>query len=305
VPHFIVDTPMLAAVVKGTTFTVVVDKDRSAVQVIEGAVEVAALDGGMSQLVAGGRSVFIDHDNPKVLMDAERAPANTPKSPTAVKVSGSKGVSLESLVANSGGLVRAETNPAQDRASPVALALVTPGVSGEVGADVALAADAKKPPKDKLADLPKDKIADLPKDKPKLTPPPVVVTPPAVTAPVVTEPVVTLPVATLPGSSNSGPGSSNSGPGSSNSGPGSGTSGPSSPVITVPTVPVVTAPTVPVPVLEPIVEPIVQPIVEAIVEPIVQPIVQPIVEPIVEPIVNIITPVVQPITAPLSGILPF
>ena len=27
-PHFAVDTPMLAAVVKGTTFTIVVDKDR-------------------------------------------------------------------------------------------------------------------------------------------------------------------------------------------------------------------------------------------------------------------------------------
>src|SRR5690348_1605590 len=32
IPHFAVDTPMLAAVVKGTTFTVVVGPDRSAVQ---------------------------------------------------------------------------------------------------------------------------------------------------------------------------------------------------------------------------------------------------------------------------------
>src|SRR6476620_4270445 len=44
IPHFTVDTPMLAAVVKGTTFTVVVDGDRSAVQVIEGKVEVTALN---------------------------------------------------------------------------------------------------------------------------------------------------------------------------------------------------------------------------------------------------------------------
>ena len=36
IPHFSVDTPMLAAVVKGTTFTVVVEQHRSAVQVIRG-----------------------------------------------------------------------------------------------------------------------------------------------------------------------------------------------------------------------------------------------------------------------------
>ena len=35
VPHFAVQTPMLAAVVKGTSFSVVVDKDRAAVQVTE------------------------------------------------------------------------------------------------------------------------------------------------------------------------------------------------------------------------------------------------------------------------------
>src|SRR5687768_17184572 len=71
VPHFAVDTPMLAAVVKGTTFTVIVDRDRSAVQVVEGTVEVTATDGGMSELVNGGRTVFIDRINPRQLITAD------------------------------------------------------------------------------------------------------------------------------------------------------------------------------------------------------------------------------------------
>src|SRR5688572_31474574 len=71
VPHFAVDTPMLAAVVKGTTFTVIVDRDRSAVQVIEGAVEVTATEGGMQRLVEGGNTVFIERNNPTQLITAD------------------------------------------------------------------------------------------------------------------------------------------------------------------------------------------------------------------------------------------
>jgi hypothetical protein len=41
-PHFQVDTPYLAAVVKGTTFTVTVDQNASSVHVAEGLVEVVA-----------------------------------------------------------------------------------------------------------------------------------------------------------------------------------------------------------------------------------------------------------------------
>ena len=55
VPHFAVDTPMLAAVVKGTTFTVTVDQQRSAIQVTQGVVQVTAVDGGMMRLVEVGR----------------------------------------------------------------------------------------------------------------------------------------------------------------------------------------------------------------------------------------------------------
>lgn len=53
-PHFGVQTPYLAAVVKGTTFSVTVDDRGASVQVVEGAVEVATQDGGARELVLPG-----------------------------------------------------------------------------------------------------------------------------------------------------------------------------------------------------------------------------------------------------------
>lgn len=53
-PHFRVQTPYLAAVVRGTTFTVTVSEAGSSVQVTEGAVEVSTLDDGASHLVHPG-----------------------------------------------------------------------------------------------------------------------------------------------------------------------------------------------------------------------------------------------------------
>lgn len=53
-PHFGVQTPYLAAVVKGTTFTVTVGPEGGSVQVTEGSVEVSTLDGGARDLVRPG-----------------------------------------------------------------------------------------------------------------------------------------------------------------------------------------------------------------------------------------------------------
>jgi len=53
-PHFGVNTPSLAAVVKGTTFSITVDQSGSALQVTEGAVEVATLDGGARDVLRPG-----------------------------------------------------------------------------------------------------------------------------------------------------------------------------------------------------------------------------------------------------------
>ncbi|MGZ8347912.1 MAG: FecR domain-containing protein, partial [Allosphingosinicella sp.] len=53
-PHFGVQTPYLAAVVKGTTFTVNVGPAGASVQVTEGAVEVSTPDGGASEMIRPG-----------------------------------------------------------------------------------------------------------------------------------------------------------------------------------------------------------------------------------------------------------
>ena len=58
-PHFGVKTPYLAAVVKGTTFSVTSGPVGGSVQVTEGAVEVSTLDGGASKLVRPGEIASI------------------------------------------------------------------------------------------------------------------------------------------------------------------------------------------------------------------------------------------------------
>lgn len=126
-PHFRVDTPMLAAVVKGTTFTVIVGDDRSAVQVIEGAVQVSAVQGGMSQLVEGGKTVFITNDDPASLVVADGASLQktSDSSGASVKVGGSGNADLTTVANLSEGLVRADLT-----AAPVKLvAATTPSIA--------------------------------------------------------------------------------------------------------------------------------------------------------------------------------
>ena len=65
--HFRVETPMIAAVVKGTTFTVTADVTGHAVHVAEGAVEVSSLNGRATELVTSGLTARVSHDNPSVI----------------------------------------------------------------------------------------------------------------------------------------------------------------------------------------------------------------------------------------------
>jgi len=114
VPHFAVDTPMLAAVVKGTTFTVTVDQQRSAIQVTQGVVQVAAVDGGMMRLVEAGKTVFLNHLTPKVLQDADKPlPTSPAPSAASVTVTASSDTPLNTIATLTDGLVRADlTAPA-------------------------------------------------------------------------------------------------------------------------------------------------------------------------------------------------
>ncbi|MEP3226833.1 MAG: FecR domain-containing protein [Parasphingorhabdus sp.] len=83
-PHFGVKTPYMAAVVKGTTFSVSVSGDGTAVQVTEGAVEVASLDGGATELVTPGVIGMINASDPfsLVILDGEKRVIESPNKPS-------------------------------------------------------------------------------------------------------------------------------------------------------------------------------------------------------------------------------
>ncbi|CAH0356500.1 MAG: FecR family protein [Sphingobium sp.] len=72
-PHFEVKTPYLAAVVKGTTFTVAVTQQGASVQVLEGAVDVATVDGGAHDLITPGTVALVGASNRfQLKIDGER-----------------------------------------------------------------------------------------------------------------------------------------------------------------------------------------------------------------------------------------
>jgi ferric-dicitrate binding protein FerR (iron transport regulator) len=60
-PHFQVDTPYLAAIVKGTTFVVSVGSDSARVDVTEGLVEVASPDGSSVEYIRPGHAGLVSH----------------------------------------------------------------------------------------------------------------------------------------------------------------------------------------------------------------------------------------------------
>ena len=92
-PHFGVKTEYLAAVVKGTTFTVTVAPDGASMQVLEGAVEVSTDDGGARDLVlpgavamvaAGDRFRLVVEGTQRKVIDSPARPNSTaPSAPSA------------------------------------------------------------------------------------------------------------------------------------------------------------------------------------------------------------------------------
>lgn len=59
-PHFRVRTPYLAAVVKGTTFSITVSDEGASLQVVEGAVETSTADGGAHELIRPGVVAMVE-----------------------------------------------------------------------------------------------------------------------------------------------------------------------------------------------------------------------------------------------------
>ena len=67
VQHFQVETPLLAAVVKGTTFAVTASPQQDVVHVVSGLVEVHANKGGATRDVASGETATVSRDAPEHL----------------------------------------------------------------------------------------------------------------------------------------------------------------------------------------------------------------------------------------------
>ena len=271
VPHFAVETPMLAAVVKGTSFTVVVDKDRAAVQVTEGVVEVSSISGDARRLVEGGVTVYVGRERPQDIIELKPGAAPLPSSSggddTAVKIDGSGDVSLGTITDLTGGLVReAPTAPVVEVATARVSNVVAATAAPATGSAVSAVTDVVSP----VADVAEAVV-------PIQTDPLVAIldtTVPAVTDPVVgiVEAVVTpvtQPVVGIVGA-----------------------------VVTPVTQPVVG-------IVEAVVTPVTQPvvgIVQAVVTPVTQPVVG-IVATVTQPAVGIVETVVPTVAQPVVGIV--
>lgn len=276
VPHFAVETPMLAAVVKGTSFSVVVDQNRAAVQVTDGVVEVSSLSGDARRLVERGLTVYIGRERPNEIIEMKPGSTVPPASggkDEGVKVERSGDVSLSTVVSLAGGLVK--------EAAPVVVATNT------VTADVLTSSGAPLP----TTDVVKGVVPS--------------VTVPAIDDVDTTVPATIEPVADVVGTivdpvvdivDNSGP-SGNSGPGGGgNSGPGGGGN----------TVPAIVDPVVDI--VDNTVTDVVAPVVD-IVDNTVPAVVQPVVDivdtsgPVVAPVVDVVDNTVTGVTQQVGGLL--
>ena len=204
VPHFAVETPMLAAVVKGTSFTVVVDKDRAAVQVTDGIVEVSSSQGSARRLVQRGVTVYVGRERPQEIIEMKPGATDLPSSSNdggeAIKIEGSGDVPLSAITDLTGGLIR------EVPAAPTAAVTNTPTVKVTTVQPVTPVADTAAAPVVAVADV-VTPVATTPVAAPGAVTPvtvtpvsitPVAVTPTNVTPVVATQVTVATPAVTTP-----------------------------------------------------------------------------------------------------------
>ena len=288
VPHFAVQTPMLAAVVKGTSFSVVVDKDRAAVQVTEGVVEVSSLSGDARRLVERGITVYIGRERPNEIIEMKPGvtvpPAASGAKSDAVKIERSGDVPLSAIATLTDGLVKeapvvVAANTATDVLAPTSPSSLPSGVVQTPVTSVTAPAvdivDSTVPPiVDPAADIVDttvpgvvDGVTDIVETTVPGTVDPVVDIV-ETTVPTVVDPVVDIVETTVP-------------------------------TVVEPVVEIVET-TVPA-VIEPVVD-IVETTVPAVVEPVVE-IVETTLPAVVEPVVDIVETVVPTITEPVGGLV--
>lgn len=224
VPHFSVEAPMLAAVVKGTSFTIIVDEDRNVVQVTDGIVEVSSASGASRRLVQKGQTVVVGQDRPDEIVELT-ADTSIPSSDggSAVYLEASGDVPLRSIVERTGGLLIEEAvavtgatrvtgfndpltpllGVVNDKtaAEPPTLAVIDPLVAvGPVSAPTVTVA-SNGIPSVTVSPVTIPGVTVAPISTPIVTTPVVsapTVAAPTVTAPVVMAPPVTAPVVTAP-----------------------------------------------------------------------------------------------------------
>ncbi|MBJ6123468.1 FecR family protein [Sphingomonas mollis] len=146
-PHFEVQTPYLAAVVKGTTFSVNVAERNTSLEVLEGAVEVATRDGGARDIITPGATALVSSTN-RFRMEVERNGVRTViespagKEPDAAPITPASS-STPDVVAETKTSDTSNAEPAIADvvyAAPVSLSETTGGlVQGSIGQEAAVA----------------------------------------------------------------------------------------------------------------------------------------------------------------------
>lgn len=169
-PHFQVDTPYMAAVVKGTAFTVTVGAGNASVAVSEGLVEVSTPGQADVEFVRPGFTALVTHDSGGEISIERTRPSEGPQTPEATPKNdrgNTQAVLIPAAIGNldvdvkevSGGLVTSDvvtvaTNNVKDVATLVPNAVdavvQTPTLAPVVGA-VAPVVDAVAPVGDTVA----------------------------------------------------------------------------------------------------------------------------------------------------------
>ena len=137
-PHFRVDTPLLAAIVKGTTFTVVVGPQADAVNVAEGLVEVRANASDTGSDVPAGASGTIWRNAPQAVQ-VGAAVTPTAGEPAAVAIEPLDYKSVSGGLVDSGG-----PTAIASEARSIAAMTGAPGGAADAGAPSAMASQVAR-----------------------------------------------------------------------------------------------------------------------------------------------------------------
>lgn len=127
---FIVDTPNLAAIVKGTEFSVAVLEEASAVHVMKGLVQVTPVDGSGSMMVSPGQSVSSRAKSPEGVPAGKTSGAHLESSESNTAASASVGdVNASAGVSTAGGLGGGASATAGESTAGVDLKATNSGIS--------------------------------------------------------------------------------------------------------------------------------------------------------------------------------